>query len=166
MALTESSHSKLEKSYDVTFRTVHTTQASPNRPQPNRTPQCPPRCECRCHYPSIARLIPEWLIPYIGEVSVSKRLLHPRLLTMESLQHSHLPWRLVQSDNTPVAYPVQTSEPMFAFLGRSPHSFFYWSPKDRFLGFADHVCYQSRELARCTRLICDRESVNMGLHQV
>ena len=38
---------------------------------------CPPSCQCRCHYPSVTRLVPKYLAPYIGQLSISKRLLHP-----------------------------------------------------------------------------------------
>lgn len=38
---------------------------------------CPPKCECRCHYPSVAPLFPACFASLIGQLSISKRLLHP-----------------------------------------------------------------------------------------
>ena len=39
--------------------------------------KCPPKCECRCHHPSMVKLVSGWLAYYIGQVSISKRFLHP-----------------------------------------------------------------------------------------
>ena len=50
---------------------------SPTRSRLNHPLKCPPRCECRCHHPSMIKLIPGRLTYYIGQVSISKRLLHP-----------------------------------------------------------------------------------------
>lgn len=38
--------------------------------------KCPPQCSCRCHAPFTQSLLPSSLMPYIGRVNVSKRLLH------------------------------------------------------------------------------------------
>ena len=57
---------------------THTSPSHSLTTLPTHRPlKCPPKCKCRCHYPAIARLIPHWLAPYIGQVSLSKRLLHP-----------------------------------------------------------------------------------------
>ena len=52
---------------------------APSSPShPSRSPlRCLPDCPCRCHSPSVHRLIPTWLAYYIGQISISKRLLRP-----------------------------------------------------------------------------------------
>ena len=49
----------------------------PTRLRRHRPLKCSPNCQCRCHYPSVVRLFPTWLTPYIGQVTISKRLLTP-----------------------------------------------------------------------------------------
>ena len=61
------------------------TSRLPTKLRTRQPLKCLPNCECRCHYPSISRLIPGWLAPYTGQVSISKRLLHPTFLSRLSL---------------------------------------------------------------------------------
>ena len=49
---------------------------SPSRARSSDPLRCPPRCECRCHYPATIRLFPTWLASYTGQISISKCLLH------------------------------------------------------------------------------------------
>ncbi len=39
--------------------------------------QCSDNCTCRCHARSLSPLIPESLTPYVGQLFISKQLLHP-----------------------------------------------------------------------------------------
>lgn len=39
--------------------------------------QCPSNCTCRCHARSLSPLIPQSLTPYVGQLFISKQLLHP-----------------------------------------------------------------------------------------
>ena len=49
----------------------------PTRLRRHRPLKCSPNCQCRCHYPSVTRLVPECLASYVGQLTISKRLLHP-----------------------------------------------------------------------------------------
>ena len=44
---------------------------------PRNALNCLPDCTCHCHHPAVVQLIPDWLEPYVGQVAVSRRLLHP-----------------------------------------------------------------------------------------
>ena len=58
-------------------RVPHDASHPPTKLCTRRPLKCPPNCTCRCHYPSVSQLIPSWLASYVGQVCVSKRLLHP-----------------------------------------------------------------------------------------
>ena len=57
----------------------HVLQPASTRPVYSRpgTLRCLPDCTCRCHLPLVDQLVPVWLAPYIGQLSVSRRLLYP-----------------------------------------------------------------------------------------
>ena len=63
----------------------HNVSQPPTKLRTRRPLECPSNCPCRCHYPSISQLIPGWLAPYTGQVSISKRLLHPTFSSRLSL---------------------------------------------------------------------------------
>ena len=67
----------MNEDHDDIPQTTHITVPSRIR---SRDPLlCLPKCECRCHYPSIIRLLPVWLAFYTGQISVSKHLLRSPL---------------------------------------------------------------------------------------
>ena len=55
----------------------HDASHPPTRLRRHRPLKCSPNCQCRCHYPSVTRLVPECLASYVGQLTISKRLLHP-----------------------------------------------------------------------------------------
>lgn len=54
--------------------TQSSTLTSPAEPHLHL--RCPPGCQCRCHICVMAAIIPRLLAPFIGQVNVSKRILH------------------------------------------------------------------------------------------
>lgn len=50
---------------------------APSKLRRRHPPKCLPNCVCRCHHPSVTRLVPNLLASVVGQVSVSKRLLRP-----------------------------------------------------------------------------------------
>ena len=69
---------KIEDNAPIDLSSVpHDVSHPPTKLRTRRPLKCPSNCPCRCHYPSVSRLIPSWLASYVGQLTISKRLLHP-----------------------------------------------------------------------------------------